>query len=74
MLDLLFQGDEGKIVVIVADAKFFPRLHAVPLFPQGLVLVVVKIDASDRIPPRLVRVGVPLHERPQALGEGQAVG
>lgn len=71
MLDLLFQGDEGKIVVVIADAEFLPRLHPVELFPQGLVPVVVEIDASDRIQPVRTGVRVRRHDGPEPLAESQ---
>ena len=74
MLDLLFQGDEGKIVVVIADAEFLPRLHPVELFPQGLVPVVVEIDASDRIQPVRTGVRVRLHDGPEPLAESQMGG
>ena len=74
MLELLFQRDKGKILVIVADAEFFPALHAVDLFPQGLVPVIVKVDAADGVAPVRAGVRVLLHNGLQPLPERKVVG
>ena len=74
MLELLFQRDKGKILVIVADAEFFPALHTVDLFPQGLVPVIVKVDAADGVAPVRAGVQILLHNGLQPLPERKVVG
>lgn len=64
-LHLLFQMNERQPAVIPADAKLFPFLHPVQLFPQGLVPKIVKINAADLIDSPRPDMGVRLHHRPQ---------
>ena len=74
VLDLLFQRNEGEVVVVIADAEFFALLHAVDLFPQRLVPVIIKVDASYRIKSIRARMRIALHDGPEPLPKCVVVG
>ena len=71
LLDLLFQHDMVQVIVVPADAPFLPPGHAVDLFPQGLVVSVIKIDTVDNIAPIRTCVAVRFHHRSQPLPQGK---
>ena len=71
-LAFFLQVDDGNIVVIIADAEFFPDIDAVQLLPQGLVGPVIKIQAADKIL-SVYGVGVKLHDGRQPLPQDQSV-
>ena len=74
VLDLLFQRNEGEVVVVIADAEFFALLHAIDFFPQRLVLVIIKVDASYRIKPIRTCMRIALHDSSEPLSECVVVG
>ena len=74
VLDLLFQRNVRKVVIVIADAEFFPLLHAIDLFPQRLVFVIIKVDASYRIKPIRTRMRIALHDSSEPLSECVVVG
>ena len=61
-----FQAQKRWIVLVIANAKFFPVVYPVQLFPQHLITDVVKIQAADRICSVGLCVGVGGEDRTQA--------
>ena len=74
VLDLLFQRNKRKPVIIITNTKFLPFLDPVNLLPKGFIIDVIKINATDLISPIRSRMRIALHDGPEPLPKCVVVG
>src|SRR5699024_10515175 len=65
IFELLLEGNEREVVVIVAYPELFTLLHAVYLLAQRLVVAVVEVYAAHEVEPVAARVAVAPHHAAQ---------
>ena len=66
VLDLFFQYDIGKIIVIIPNPELFPSGNAVYLLPQRLIFIIVKINTPYSVPAVGIRMRICPHHSFQA--------
>ena len=62
--------DQRGIAVVITDAELFPVVDPIQLFPEGFVVQIVKIQASDGILSARSGVGVGTGDDPEPCTKG----